>query len=255
MARGGMGVDSGRYRNDGSLGIIVGNFATELTALYVSQEKPLSFADETITEGLGPPGWRLLKFGVFFFDFDLDGRLDVLTTNGHLEQEIGKIQEGQQYRQPAQLFWNAGDTGGKCFLAVPEAKCGADLGTPIVGRGSAYADIDGDGDLDLVLTQVGGPPLLLRNDQALHHHFLRLKLVGTTSNRDTIGAWVRVRIGSQVIERQVMPTHGYQSQSELPVTVGLGAAAKPAAVEIIWSDGKRSTPTDLAIDRLVTVEE
>jgi enediyne biosynthesis protein E4 len=255
MARGGMGIDAAHYRNDGSLGIAIGNFATEMTALYVSQNQPLEFADETITEGLGPPGLQLLKFGIFFFDYDLDGRLDVLTANGHLEQEIGKIQQGQHYRQPAQLFWNTGDRSGKCFVAVPEEKCGSDLFTPIVGRGSAYADIDGDGDLDVVLTQVGGRPLLLRNDQNLHHHYLRLKLVGTRSNRDAIGALVKVRLGVETLLRQVTPTHSYLSQSELPVTIGLGRALHPDSVEIVWPSGIHETVPNVAVDRLTTISE
>ncbi len=255
MARGGMGIDVAHYRNDPSLGILIGNFATELSALYVSQGRPLNFADETIPEGIGPPGWRLLKFGVFFFDYDLDGRLDVLTANGHLDEEIGQIQQGEQYRQPAQLFWNTGNLNGPCFVAVPEAKCGPDLFQPIVGRGCAYADIDGDGDLDVILTQIDGPPLLLRNDQDLHHHFLRLKLVGTRSNRDAIGAWVQVHLGDQVLSREVMPTHGYLSQSELPVTVGLGDATRVGPVEVLWPDGTRQMVRDIAVDRMTTIVE
>jgi hypothetical protein len=254
-ARGAMGIDAARYRNDDAMGIIIGNFATEMTALYVSQDKPLVFADETITEGIGPAGWRLLKFGVFFFDYDLDGRLDVLTANGHLEEEIGKIQQGQQYRQPAQLFWNAGERSGGCFVSVPPAKCGPGLFQPIVGRGSAFADIDGDGDLDVVLTQVGGPPLLLRNDQDLHHHWIRLKLVGTKSNRDAIGAWIKVRANGQTMWRQVMPTRGYLSQSELPVTIGLCTATKPDDVEIIWPSGTRQKLPAVTVDRMMTVKE
>jgi enediyne biosynthesis protein E4 len=254
-ARGAMGIDAARFRNDDVLGIIIGNFATEMTALYVSQDKPLNFADETITEGIGPAGWRLLKFGVFFFDYDLDGRLDVLTANGHLEEEIGKIQQGQQYRQPAQLFWNAGERSGGCFIPVPAEKCGPDLFQPMVGRGSAFADIDGDGDLDVVLTQVGGPPLLLRNDQDLHHHWIRLKLVGTKSNRDAIGAWIKVRVGGQTLWRQVMPTRSYLSQSELPVTIGLGDAVEVDGVEVIWPGGATQKLTPPGIDRLTTITE
>jgi hypothetical protein len=245
QTRGAMGIDAARFRNDAALGIAIGNFANEPNALYVSQQDSVIFADEAITEGVGPASRLLLKFGLFFFDYDLDGRLDVLTANGHLDEEINKIQHSQQYRQPAQLFWNRGVSGGVGFVPVPASKCGDDLLKPIVGRGSAFADIDGDGDLDVVMTQVAGPPLLLRNEQKLGHNWLRLKLVGTRTNRDAIGAWIRVRVGNQTLSRQVMPTRSYLSQSELPVTIGLGTATQVNSVEITWPTGaiqKLATP-------------
>ena len=126
---------------------------------------------------------------------------------------------------------------------------------PIVGRGAAFADIDGDGDLDVVLTQIGGPPLLLRNDQNLHHHWIRLKLVGTKSNRDAIGAWIKVRVNGQTLWRQGMPTHAYLSQSELPVTIGLGNADKVDSVEINWPSGTRQKVENVLIDRPMTITE
>lgn len=255
QTRGAMGIDVARFRNDDAIGIAIGNFANEMTALYVSQAQPMTFTDEAITEGIGPAGRLLLKFGIFFFDYDLDGRLDVLTANGHLETEISKVQQSQTYAQPAQLFWNSGSGRGPGFLAVPPAKCGEDLLQPIVGRGSAYADIDGDGDLDVVLAQTGGPPLLLRNDQNLGHHWLRFKLVGTAANRDAIGAEVRVRAGRQTMYRTVMPTRGYLSQSELPVTFGLGNVDRIESVEVRWPDGHVQPVPHCKIDALNVVKQ
>ncbi len=253
--RGAMGIDAAYFRNDGKLGIGIGNFANEMTALYVQQNSPTNFSDEAITEGVGPDSRRFLKFGLFFFDYDLDGRLDLLTADGHLEQEISKIQASQTYAQPAQLFWNAGDNSGGCFVTVPPAKAGSDLFKPMVGRGSAFADIDGDGDLDVVLTQVGGPPLLLRNDQNLHHHWIRLKLVGTKCNRDAIGAWIKIQLNGQMLSRQVMPTRSYLSQSELPVSIGLGNSTQLDQVEIVWPGGKIQRVENTPIDQTTTITE
>lgn len=239
-ARGAMGIDTARHRNDDALAVAIGNFANEMTALYVTQGKSSMFADEAIAEGIGPASRLQLKFGIVFFDYDLDGWLDILTANGHLEEDISKIQQSQHYRQPAQLFWNAGGTPkGGGFIEVKADLAGADLFKPLVGRGSAYADIDGDGDLDALLIQSHGSPLLLRNDQATGHRWARFQLRGTASNRDAIGAWVQLTAGGVTQSRQVMPTRSYLSQSELPVTFGLGQAATIDAVEIRWPNGSR----------------
>ena len=255
QTRGAMGIDTARYRPDGALGVAIGNFANEMTALYVSQRDPAQFVDESIAEGIGPASRLLLKFGIFFFDYDLDGRLDLLSCNGHLEEEISKIQASQKYAQPAQLFWNTGASSGAGFAPVGPDKAGTDLFKPIVGRGSAFADIDGDGDLDVVLTQSGGTALLLRNDQVLHHHWLRVKLTGTAANRDAIGAWVKLKAGGRTQWRQVMPTRSYLSQSELPVTFGLGAAASVDSLEIIWPGGKIHQVPPPAPDQMIVVEQ
>jgi hypothetical protein len=255
LIRGAMGIDSARFRNDDTLGIAIGNYANEMNALYVAQRDSLLFADEATKAGVGPASQKLLKFGLFFFDYDLDGRLDVLTANGHLEPEINRVQPDEQYRQPAQLFWNRGEGKNKGYAAVTADKAGNDLFKPIVGRGSAFADIDGDGDLDVVLTQIGGAPLLLRNDQNLGHHWIRLKLVGTKSNRDAIGAWIKVRAGGHTLSRQVMPTRSYLSQSELPVTIGLGEVRELDSVEITWPSGVKQKLTSIPIDQLSTVHE
>lgn len=241
-ARGAMGIDSARFRNDEAIGIGIGNFANEMTALYVSQGSPLLFEDEAITEGVGPASRLLLKFGFFFFDYDLDGREDILTANGHLEEEIHLVQASQEYRQPAQLFWNAGDDQPASFLEVPPEKAGADLFQPIVGRGSAFADIDADGDPDILLLQAGGPPVLLRNDQSTGNRWARVKLVGTDANQDAIGAVARARIGDRVLTRQVMPTRSYLSQSEPHLTFGLGKSDRIDELTVRWPGSERFVP-------------
>jgi hypothetical protein len=253
--RGAMGIDAARYRPDATLGIAIGNFANEMTALYVAQKAPLTFADEAIPEGVGPASRLWLKFGVCFFDYDLDGRLDLLTANGHLEEEIGKVQHSQRYAQPAQLFWNCGASQGATFAVVPETKTGPDLFQPIVGRGSAFADLDRDGDLDVVLTQTGGRPLVLRNDQALRRHWLRLQLVGVRANRSAIGAQIKVRVGGQTLWREVMPTRSYLSQSDPVVSLGLGAADRVDELEITWPGGNVQKLAGLAVDTLHVIEQ
>ena len=253
QTRGAMGIDAARYRDDGALGIAISNFANEMAALYVAQPLPRMFTDEAITEGIGPASRLPLKFGIFFFDYDLDGRLDILTANGHLEPDISKVQQSQTYAQPAQLFWNCGTT--PCFVSVPPDKAGGDLFQPLVGRGSAYADIDADGDLDVLLLQAGGPPLLLRNDQALGHRWLRLKLVGKGSNRDAIGAEVTVTVGGQKLHRTVMPTRSYLSQSELPLTFGLGIADRADSIEVRWPRGARTQVPSVAPSTLAVLTE
>jgi hypothetical protein len=254
--RGAMGIDSSRFQDDDNLAVAIGNFANEMTALYVAQQNPFVFSDEAIKQGIGTASREMLTFGVFFFDYDLDGWLDLLTANGHIEPDISRLHPNQQYRQPAQLFWNARGTGrANTFLLVPSEKCGSDIFTPMAGRGSAYADIDGDGDLDVLITQIGGAPLLLRNDQKLGHHWVRLKLVGTKCNRDAIGAWIKLRVGNKTLSRQVMPTRGYLSQSELPVTFGLGNLDHVDEVTINWPGGGVQQVSGVKVDGLTVIEQ
>ncbi len=253
-ATGAMGIDAGRFFNDADLGFAIGNFANEMTSLYLSQGDPTLYADEAISTGIGAPSRTLLSFGVFYFDYDLDGRLDILQANGHLEGEISSVDPSQSYEQPAQLFWNAGLEAERPFIEVDLATAG-DLGKPLVGRGGGYADIDGDGDLDVVLTQTGRAPLLLRNDQDLGHHFLRLRLVDPALGRDAIGARVELEAGGVTQRRQLMPTRGYQSQSELVVTFGLGRAERIDALRVTWSDGTVQRVVPAGVDRLLVVEK
>ena len=257
QARGAMGIDAARIRNDQAVAVAIGNFANEMNALYVARKggraDALLFTDEAVAEGLGPASQSLLKFGLFFFDYDLDGRPDVLTANGHIEEAIERIQPGARYRQPAQLFWNAG--GAPSFVPVDAAAAGPDLFQPVVGRGSAYADFDGDGDLDVVIATLAGAPLLLRNDLDPATPPLRLKLTGRRSNRDAIGAWVTVVAGGRTLSRQVMPTRSYLSQSELPVTLGLGAGAAVDELWVQWPGGRRQRIPPPQPGPTVTVEE
>ena len=261
-ATGAMGADAADFRNDGELGFAIANFANEMTSLYVSQGDPTLWSDEAITAGIGAPSRRVLSFGLFFFDYDLDGRLDLLQVNGHLEDDIEVVEPSQQYRQTPQLFWNAGPDAASTFVPVEPAP-GDGLTMELVGRGSSYADIDGDGDLDVLLLQTGDQPLLLRNDQATGHRWLRFLLRGDGErvNRDAIGAWVEVEqetaAGPVVQRRRVMPTRSYQSQVEPVVTIGLGDVASVdelGRVEVLWPDGTRQAVDVDGLDRVVEIE-
>lgn len=254
-ARGAMGEDAGYFRNDDCLGIAIGNFANEMTGLYVSRPHEASFLDEANSSGLGPPTRQELTFGILFLDCDLDGRLDLLAANGHLEQEINKVQSSQSYQQPPHLIWNAGADQETEFVSVPADKVGQDFVKPTVGRGSAYADIDADGDLDVVITSSGGPPRLLRNDQKSGHHWLRLKLSGLEQSREAMGAVVKMTSGSVTQTRVVMATRGYCSQSELSVTFGLGNESKVDALEIRWPDGSKQSVAVKEVDKQITIEQ
>ena len=241
-ATGAMGVDLAHYRNDDSMGFVVGNFANEMSSLYLA-EKGLRFDDAAIVDGIGAPSRKRLSFGVFFFDYDLDGRQDILQVNGHLEEEISQTQPSQTYEQPAQLFWNAGPDARKAFSEVDAAKTGDLLARPIVGRASAYADIDADGDLDVIMTQSEGAPLLFRNEQDLGNHWLSVKLSQPGSNPNGIGAWVTLEAAGTTQRQLVSRGRSYLAQVPATATFGLGAANAVDAVVVRWPDG-----TDQRID-------
>ncbi len=255
--RGGMGCDWAYFGNDERLGLAIGNFANEMTALYVSDQPSSSqFSDLANLYGLGAPTQPPLKFGLFFFDYDLDGRLDLISANGHLEPEISKVQASEKYEQPVQLFWNSGEVGRNLYVKVGPETAGPDLFRPIVGRGSAYADIDGDGDLDVVIVVNNGPARLFRNDGGNLNHWFRLVLKGNgkTSNRDAIGAKVELRAGDQTCRRQLFPAKSYLSSVELPLTFGLGKADKVDELTITWPSGKVTTLKDLKANQVYHAE-
>lgn len=250
LATGAMGVDFSWFRNDQDIAIAIGNFANETTSFYTTADGKMPFADEAITTGIGPASRLALTFGLFFFDYDLDGRLDFFQANGHLEKEINKVQLSQSYAQPPQLFWQCGHDCKNPYLLVEHT---SDLHNPLVGRGASYADIDNDGDLDLLITQSGRSARLFRNDQTLQHHWLRVRLQGQGLNRHGIGATVTLVANEVTQRRSVTRTRGYLSQSELPLTFGLGNNTHIEALTIRWPDGTEQQLNTPAVDQLLTI--
>jgi hypothetical protein len=254
MATGAMGIDASWFREDQRLGIAIGNFANEMSSLYVlrppadGDARAIRFSDDAIPEGIGPATRRALTFGVLFFDADLDGWEDYYQANGHIEEEINRVYVSQEHRQPGQLFRNIVgiDPKGPAFVELPGRRAG-DLTNPIVGRGAAYGDFDADGDLDLIVVQPSGPVLYYRNDVALGNQWIRFKLEGKGGNRDAIGAEIDLVADGRLQRKHVMPVRSYLSSVELPVTFGLGRGTTapdgtrtPPVVEAIrirWPDG------------------
>jgi hypothetical protein len=257
--RGGMGIDWGEYL-PGRFAALVANFANEpdtFLCLEDANAASLRFSDAALAVCVAGPSREWLKFGAFFFDYDLDGRLDILTCNGHIEPDISSIQSKQSFAQPAQLFWNTGDPV-RVYEPVTAADAGADLFRPMVGRGSAFADVLNNGRLAVVLCANGGKARFLRNDYAGDNHWVRLHLKGDgeRSNRSAIGARVVIEADGQTLHRQVTGGRGYLSQSELPLTVGLGAATKVDRVTVYWpgKDLKPEVWTDLAVSKTHALE-
>jgi hypothetical protein len=254
-ARGAMGIVMGWVRNNDERCIVIGNFALEPSALYVSKDNQMQFVDEAVPSGLGPTTRPFLKFGVLLLDIDLDGRLDYCAANGHLEEEIHRVLESQHYEQPPQIFWNGGTKYATEFIQMPIGNVGEDFLSPMVGRGATMADIDKDGDLDVLLTASGREPRLLRNDQKLGNHWLRVKLTGTKCNRDAIGSWIELHVGKHVMRRQIMPTASYLSQLELPVTFGLGTRVKIDKLVVHWADGSVQEVTPPDVDQSLHIDQ
>jgi hypothetical protein len=221
-----------------------------MSSLFVTLDGRGPFVDEAVLEGFGPDSRKALTFAVLFFDADLDGRLDLFQANGHLENEINRVHLSQTYAQPAQLFWNCGEACPQRYRLLDTT---ADLQDPMVGRGAAYADIDGDGDLDLAIVQNGRRAVLLRNDQQTGHHWLRLELAGTFANRAGLGAEVKLRAGGVTQHGRVHPSRGYLSQVELPLTFGLGAASGVDELTVTWPGGQVQRVAVPGVDRMLRV--
>src|SRR6185503_4736723 len=189
VARAGMGVDAGDYDASGRPSLIIGNFANQMMALYHNEGHGL-FIDDAPKSAIGRSSLLSLTFGCFFFDYDLDGLPDVFAANGHVSDDIERVQPRVTYAQRPHLFRNAGR---KQFEDI-SARAGPALQRPIVARGAAYGDYDLDGDPDIVGTTNNGPARLFRNDGGNRHNVLRVQTVGTASNRDGIGARVEVSV-------------------------------------------------------------
>ena len=250
-ARGAMGIDTADFRNDGSFAVAIGNFANEMDALFVNEAKgePI-FVDLAAACGLGAPTRQSLTFGVLFADLDLDGRVDYVTANGHVEPEIARVQESQSHAQPMEIFWNAGGAAEREFVQLKSGDIGPDAFRPIVGRGLLTADIDGDGDLDILITANGGKPRLLRNDTP-GRRSLRLDVRTKDGKRTAIGAVIECETLAGLQRRFVGGAGSYLSQSEQIVTIGLGEAKEATRVVVRWPDGTTKTIERPAAGRLV----
>jgi len=249
-ARAGMGIDTGDFDNTGRPGVAITNFDNEMIGLYRSAGAG-TYDDIAIPSGLGAASRSTLGFGCAFFDVNLDGWLDLAVANGHIDETVRNIRGNVGYAQAPQLFLNEG--AGKFRDIANEV--GGGFATPIVGRGLAYGDFDRDGDLDLLITTNNGPAYLFRNDLNAGNRFIRFQLVGTKSNRDAMGAKVRIFAGGQEQSRVVRGGSSYLSQSELPVTFGVGKSEKIERVTIEWPSGRSEEYKNLATGKAYEIIE
>jgi hypothetical protein len=253
VARAGMGVDAADYDRSGSPSILITNFSNQMLSLYHNEGKGL-FVDEAPRSEIGHASLLTLGFGCFFFDYDLDGWPDIFIANGHIDSDIQRVQPNVKYAMPPHLFRNLGKGN---FEEVTKS-AGAVFAAPRVGRGAAYADFDNDGRLDLLLSTNGGPVYLFHNepaDAAKINKGLRIKLNGTKSNRDGIGATVNVTSAGESQTQMLRSGSSYLSASELVLTFGLGQHLKAEAVEIRWPSGQVDHLANVDAGQTVTVTE
>ncbi len=250
VARGAMGVDFSDYDRSGRPHLVVGNFSNQMLGLYHNEGRGL-FVDEAPRSAVGRSSLLSLAFGVFFFDYDLDGAPDIYVANGHIDEEIGRVQPRIQYRQAPLLFRNIGS--GK-FADVTNSM-GASFVVPRVGRGAAYADFDRDGDLDILMTTNGGPAHLFRNDGGNSNRWLQVRLAGKRSNRSGLGTVVTVESASGKQSQTVHSGSSYCSQSDLALTFGLGRDTTTVTLEATWPSGAKQRFTGLASNTAYTLTE
>jgi hypothetical protein len=249
-ARAGMGIDTGDFLNSGTPGIAITNFDNEMVGLYRANGKG-SYEDVATQSGIGLPSKNSLGFGCVFFDANLDGYLDLAIVNGHIDDTVRNIRGNVGYAQPPQLFVN----DGKGVFRDAAADLDGSFNQPKVGRGLAYGDFDRDGDFDLLITTNNGPAYLYRNDQDSGNRSIRFRLIGSKSNRDAIGAIVRIEYSGAGQSRMVRSGSSYLSQSELPVTFGLGKHDQIDRVLIHWPSGQNEEYKNLAAGKTYECRE
>src|SRR5215472_6062791 len=246
VARGAMGADSADYDRSGRPHLLVGNFSNQMLGLYHNEGNGL-FVDEAPTSAVGRASLLSLTFGLFFFDYDLDGLPDIFAANGHIEEEIGRVQPKVSYRQAPLVFHNVG--GHKFENATPQL--GESFNRAIVARGAAYADFDHDGDLDVLLTTNNGPAYLYRNDGGNRNHWISIRLTGSKSNRDGLGAVVRVQSALGKQWNMVRSGSSYCSQSDLALAFGLGGDTA-ANIQVEWPSGGKQQFTGVPANQAIT---
>lgn len=249
IARANMGVDAADYDRSGRPHILVGNFVSEMLGLYRNTDGRF-FTDVAPRSEVGRASLLAVTWAVFFFDADLDGWLDIFALNGGTDESQGMDQRARLSMPPLLLR----NRGGGAFENI-SARLGTAFGRPIMGRGAAYADFDGDGDLDLAFTTLRSPAILLRNDGAGPRHWLRVRVAGTRANRSGLGAVVRVTSASGTQMQMVRSGSSYASQSDLAVTFGLGGDGAPVTVDVSWPSGTQQTFRAVAADQAVTIDE
>lgn len=249
-ARGAMGVDWADYDHSGRASLLVGDFSNQMLALYHNEGSGL-FVDEAPSSPVGRASLLSLTFGAFFFDYDLDGYADILAANGHTETDIGRVQPKVQYKEPPLLFRNL---GGKKFENVSNA-VGFDFSRPLVARGVANADIDRDGDLDILFTTNAGPAILLRNDGGNRNKWISMRLEGTKSNRSALGAVVRIESALGKQWNMVRSGGSYCSQSDLALTFGLAQDAIVNKISVDWPSGTKQQFVNVPVNQFLTINE
>ncbi len=255
QAEAGMGTDFGDYNRDGYLDIFVTNYQSETNTLYLNEGNGF-FTDVAFSSGTGKPSWRYLGWGTKFFDYDNDGDLDIFVANGHIDDNVEQFDDIGTYKQKNLLFENLGsdDNDAFTFREISSKLAGGFLKEK-VSRGAAFGDYDNDGDIDIFITNISQTPTLLRNDGGNQNNWLMIKTVGAKSNRDGIGARVKVVVGSLSQIKEVKSGSSYLSQNDLRLLFGLGRRTKIDSVVVRWPSGIIQVMENIGVNQILTIIE